>query len=174
MRPVSTIRSVVSCCGTSRSGRWIVTGTTASSGDHSIITGCAARPVRFLRELGEKFGVAGLGEAGAVEHGLGDRIGDDRVRAPGEHIGDRAADRGDRGRARSMRPDVPGSAVTVSASATTGSAPANAAAAVAARRRAIGTSRPSSARAPREKVRIGRADRTAAAQARRAAARPQA
>ena len=26
----------------SRSGRWMVTGTTASSGDHSIMTGCAA------------------------------------------------------------------------------------------------------------------------------------
>ena len=50
-------------------------------GDHSIITGCAAFPGRFAGELAEKFGVARLGKAGAVEHVLGDRIGDDRRRA---------------------------------------------------------------------------------------------
>ncbi len=45
MRPVSTITSASSAAGTSRSGRWMVTGTTASSGDHSIITGRSAVPV---------------------------------------------------------------------------------------------------------------------------------
>ena len=36
-------------------------------------------------ELGEKFGVAGMAEAGAVEHALGDRIGDDGG-AAGAHV----------------------------------------------------------------------------------------
>ena len=40
-------------CGTSLSGRWIVTGTTASSGDHSIITGCTADAGRSNGQLGE-------------------------------------------------------------------------------------------------------------------------
>ena len=44
-RPVSKIRSRVSRSGTSLNGTWIVTGTTATSGDHSIITGHAGLPV---------------------------------------------------------------------------------------------------------------------------------
>ena len=44
MRAVFTIRSVVSCVIASRSGKWMVTGTTARSGDHSIITGCGTVP----------------------------------------------------------------------------------------------------------------------------------
>ena len=98
MRPVSTMSSVVSVDTTSRSGRWMVTGTTASSGDHSIITGCAGLSGRLGGELGEEFGMAGLGKAGAVEHVLGDRIGDHGGGAAGQHVGDRAADRGDRRR----------------------------------------------------------------------------
>jgi len=45
-----------------------VTGTTASSGDHSIITGRSTVPVAARRELGEIFGVAGFGKPRAVEH----------------------------------------------------------------------------------------------------------
>ena len=104
IRPVSTIRSVVS-----RARH--VAHRQVNGHRHD---GKLGRPQHhhrmrrasgvLLRELGEKFGVAGLGEAGAVEHRLGDRIGDDRVRAPGEHVGDRAADRRDRGRrARGVR-----------------------------------------------------------------------
>ena len=44
MRAVATISSLDSCAIASRSERWMVTGTTASAGDHSIITGCGARP----------------------------------------------------------------------------------------------------------------------------------
>ena len=49
------------------------------------------------RKLGEKFGVAGMAEAGAVEHALGDRVGDDGAGAAGRDVVDRAADRGDGG-----------------------------------------------------------------------------
>ena len=59
MRAVATISSLESCAIASRSGRWIVTGTTASVGDHSIITGCGVRPPPAC-EFGEKFGVAGM------------------------------------------------------------------------------------------------------------------
>ncbi len=52
----------------------------------------------FLGELGEIFGMSRLGEARAVEHVLGDRIGDDRARRAGLHVGDGAADGGDRDR----------------------------------------------------------------------------
>ena len=45
IRPVSTTSSVERCWKISFSGRWIVTGTTASSGDQSIITGRSCRPV---------------------------------------------------------------------------------------------------------------------------------
>ena len=44
IRAVATIRSVDSSPSASRSERWMVTGTTASAGDHSIITGCGAWP----------------------------------------------------------------------------------------------------------------------------------
>ena len=49
------------------------------------------------RQLGEKLGVAGMAEAGAVEHALGDRIGDDGAGAPGADVVDRMADGGERG-----------------------------------------------------------------------------
>ncbi len=57
--------AVESAENTSRSGMWIVTGTTASSGDHSIITGVTGLPVASLRQLAEEFGMAGLGKARA-------------------------------------------------------------------------------------------------------------
>jgi hypothetical protein len=44
IRAVVTISSLESWASASRSERWMVTGTTASAGDHSIITGCGARP----------------------------------------------------------------------------------------------------------------------------------
>ena len=88
----------VSADTTSLSGRWIVTGTTASSGAHSIMTGCAALPVASAASFAEKFGVAGLGKARAIEHVFGDRIGHERAGVTGKHIGDGQADRGDRGR----------------------------------------------------------------------------
>ncbi len=53
---------------------------------------------RLGGELGEEFGMARLGKAGAIKHVLGDRIGDHGGGAAGHHIGDRAADRGDRRR----------------------------------------------------------------------------
>ena len=53
---------------------------------------------RFRGEPGQEFGVARLGKARAVEHVLGDRIGDQRGGVAGQHVGDRAADRGDRRR----------------------------------------------------------------------------
>ncbi len=45
-------------------------------------------------ELGEKFGMTGMPEAGAVKHALGNRIGDDRASPPGDDVGDGLADRG--------------------------------------------------------------------------------
>ena len=58
-----TIRSVVSAATTSFSGKWMVTGTTASSLDHSIITGCTGFAGRLLRQPGQEFGMARLGKA---------------------------------------------------------------------------------------------------------------
>ena len=72
-----TIRSVVSACGTSRSGMCTVTGTTASASLHSIITGMRRRLAGFRRQGGQELGVAGMAEAGLVEHVLGDRVGHD-------------------------------------------------------------------------------------------------
>ena len=43
-KTVETINSLVSWLSASRRETWIVTGTTASRGDHSIITGCGMRP----------------------------------------------------------------------------------------------------------------------------------
>ena len=56
----------------------MVTGTTASSSHHSIMTGVAVTPIISVCETRQIFGMAGIGEAGAVEHGLRDRIGHDR------------------------------------------------------------------------------------------------
>ena len=62
-----------------RSGTWTVTGTTASASHHSIITGCGGvRPAR--RQRRQELGVAGMGEAGLVEHVLRDRVGDEAPR----------------------------------------------------------------------------------------------
>ena len=105
IRPVSTIRSLSSCPGTSLSGRWMVTGTTASSGDHSIMTGRAVTPVISATSRARNSVWPGSAKPGAVEHALGDRIGDHRARRAGDHVGDRAPDRRDRGRrARCVRP----------------------------------------------------------------------
>ncbi len=46
MRAVAVIISLVSRAIASRKGTWMVTGTTASVGDQSIITGCGTRPSR--------------------------------------------------------------------------------------------------------------------------------
>ena len=51
IRPVVVTSSGVSAATTSRNGKWIVTGTTASSGDQSIMTGCAATPVDCSESL---------------------------------------------------------------------------------------------------------------------------
>ena len=48
-------------------------------------------------ELGEEFGVAGMTEAGAVQHVLGDRIGDDGAGLAGGDVGDGLTDRRQRG-----------------------------------------------------------------------------
>ena len=47
-------------------------------------------------QLGEKFGVAGMAEACAVKHVLGDRIGDDGAGLAGGDVADRKADGGQR------------------------------------------------------------------------------
>jgi hypothetical protein len=60
----------------------------------------------LLGEPGEKLGMSRLGESGAIKHRLGDRVGDDGVGASGEHVGDRALDRRDRGR-RARRIGMP-------------------------------------------------------------------
>ena len=66
------------------------------------------RPCRVAglleRKPGEIFGVARIGEAGLVEHALGDRIGDHGRGQAADHVGDGAVDRSDRGgRAGSVR-----------------------------------------------------------------------
>src|SRR5258708_39755707 len=45
-------------------------------------------------EFGEKLGMAGMAEAGAVEDALGNRIGDDRAGPTGDHVADGLANRG--------------------------------------------------------------------------------
>ena len=73
-------------------------------------------------ELGEIFGVAGIGEARAVEHVLGDRIGDDRAR-PRRPARRRRRGGSRRSRpARSMRRGGPARRVTARPRSTTGSA----------------------------------------------------
>ena len=47
-------------------------------------------------KLGEKLGVAGMAEAGAVQHALGDRIGDDGAGSPAPDMVDRVANGGQR------------------------------------------------------------------------------
>ena len=74
----------------------MVAGTTASSGDHSSITGDASCAEAALGEFAEKFGMAGMGKAGAVEHLLGDRIGDDGRGFASLDQRDAGFDRGDR------------------------------------------------------------------------------
>ena len=77
MRSVASRSAGVSAPGTAARGMWIVTGTTRSAGAASIITGSGR-----AGEVGEVFGVAGEGEAGAVlERLLVDRVGAER-RAP--------------------------------------------------------------------------------------------
>ena len=57
-----------------------------------------------LGQLGQIFGMPGLGEPGPVEHVLGDRIGDDGGSDARADIGDRASDSGNGcRRARSVR-----------------------------------------------------------------------
>ena len=46
-------------------------------------------------ELGEEFRVAGVIEAGAIKHALGDRVGDDCASAAGGNIADGLPDRCD-------------------------------------------------------------------------------
>ena len=103
----------------------MVTGTTASSGDHSIMTGRRVSPVASWTRRCQEFGVARFGKARSVEHVLGDRIGDDGRGVAGQDVADRAADR--RNRRRRARPSGrPGSAVTAISRPTTGNADANA------------------------------------------------
>ena len=72
MRPVSTSSSGVKSPGTSRSGTWMVTGTTRKSSLASIITGRGVTP-SLVQRLGQKFGMAGKGKPGSVERRLVDR-----------------------------------------------------------------------------------------------------
>ncbi len=81
-----------------------MTGTTASSGDHSSMTGCARDARRFFGKLGEIFGVARFGEARLVQDVLRDRIGHHGGGSAGADVGDGAADRGKRPPVRCSRP----------------------------------------------------------------------
>ena len=126
----------------SRSGTWIVTGTTARAGDHSIITGLR-RVAAGRREFGEKFGMAGMPESGAVEHALGNRIGDNRARPSGQDI---ARPPGEWKRwlpSALVSSGCPGCAVAAWPVATTGRASANASIASSARTSANLTFSPS-------------------------------
>ena len=100
----------------------MVTGTTASSGDHSIITGVTCLPVASCASCPRNSVWPGLGKAGARQHALGDRIGDHGGGFARHHVVDRAADRGDRRRRARMRPACRARAVTGRPSGTTGSA----------------------------------------------------
>ena len=53
---------------------------------------------RLRREAAQKFGVTGFGEAGAIEHIFGNRIGHQRRRLAREHVTDAEPDGGNRGR----------------------------------------------------------------------------
>ena len=103
-------------------------------------------PGQVLGQLGEILGMAGLGEARAIEHVLGDRIGDDRASRAGADVGHRATDRCDRRRCARLI-GMAGSAVTATPVSTTGSAVLNAAAAPAGSTAAIG--RPGAIRSAR-------------------------
>src|SRR6202011_6036813 len=60
------------------------------------------------RELGEKLRMSGMLETGAIEHALGDRIGDDRTGPSGGDVTTRLTNRGDRGaRTGMVRPAGP-------------------------------------------------------------------
>ncbi len=73
-RPLVTIRSTVSRSATSRSGTWVVAGTTRSVGPASII---ATRSLGDAAALGDELGLAGMDEADRVELRLRDRAGDE-------------------------------------------------------------------------------------------------
>ena len=87
----------MSAAGTSASAMCTVTGTTASPSLHSIITERGGASPGAGGERGQVFGMARMGEAGLVEHRLGDRAGDDPARATGQGEGDGAVDRFDHG-----------------------------------------------------------------------------
>ena len=84
-RPPTGFRSAA------RSARWIVTGTTRSCGQASIITGPSADP----GELGEEFGVPGMAETRPDRGVLVDRVGHERGGAAVLHVGDGGLDRAD-------------------------------------------------------------------------------
>ena len=123
---------------------------TASAGDHSSITGCGVLPSR-RRKFGEKFGVAGMPEPGAVQHALCNRVGDDSRRPSGDHVADGVTNRADRGMRRCCASGCPGCAVAAWPVATTGKASGNVATASSARTSFSLTSKPrSAARLPRK------------------------
>ena len=108
------------------------------------------RVAALARQFGKKFGMTGMAKSGTVENALGDRIGDDRARPSGCHIGYRLANGGDRG----IRAGVIGLAGLRRRRwpvATTGNASANASSASSARTSASLTlsPRPSPARRAR-------------------------
>ena len=58
-------------------------------------------------EFGEKFGMAGMTEAGAVQHALGDRVGDDGAGPSGPDMVDGVTDGSERGARAGARPAGP-------------------------------------------------------------------
>ena len=93
MRTVSTIIRLDSIVIASRKGRWMVTGTTARSGDHSSITGCG---VAFVAASSARNSVWPGWRSRPGEHALGNRIGDHCSRMARYNIVDRMTDRSDR------------------------------------------------------------------------------
>ena len=152
----------------------MVTGTTASSGDHSIITGVHRLAGRFLRQPAEKFGVAGLGKArrGRARSWRSDWSPRPRrvpasTSATARRIEAIAA-------GALVASGLPGAAVTGRSSGTTGSARAKASpacAGVTVVERHVEAER---ARARLQEIRRRRSDRRPAGRVRAAAARPRA
>ena len=169
MRPAATIAvGATARRSPSRSARWIVTGTTRSSGQASIITGRGA-----ARQLGEELGVAGMAEAGGVERLLLDRVGDERRGAAGADQRDAGADRRDHrrrvGRVRPARPPPVRAARPAAPAAPAETSPPPSSGA------AIGSQRHRPAKRGGERARAGRdrrSRRRAAAPRRGGAARP--
>jgi len=108
------------------SGRWIVTGTTAASA--TTASSPVAASCRHGWRAREELGVTGMLEPGAIQHALGNGIGDDRAGVPGSDIGPpRDRIEASTGLRAAANPGVPAKRLQSFRFATTGSAFQNAA-----------------------------------------------